>query len=61
MSLAVGFSMPCLEFAFLVCRVADQSFSSGLEFITRRGKVSVLLGFSFSGVRGGETYNGLAL
>jgi hypothetical protein len=40
MSADVGFSMPCFVLAFLVWRVADQSFSSALPFTTRRGKVS---------------------
>jgi hypothetical protein len=40
MSVAVGFSMPCFEFAFFVWRVADQSLSSAFPFTTRRGKVS---------------------
>lgn len=43
MSDAVGFSMPCFVLAFLVCRVADQSFSSGLLFTTSRGNVSGFL------------------
>jgi hypothetical protein len=33
-------SIPCFVFAFLVSRVADQSFSSDLPSTTRRGKVS---------------------
>ena len=33
--------MPCLLLAFLVWRVADQSFSSALPLTTKRGKVSV--------------------
>jgi hypothetical protein len=41
MSPEVGSDIPVLLPAFLVWRVAYQSFASGTSFTTRRGKVSM--------------------
>ncbi len=43
MSALVGFSTPCLLWAFLVMRVADQSFSSDCPLTTSLGNVSGML------------------